>query len=1403
MPAGRKRLWICTKDSIKKKLIFQDVLPTELQNMWIGSVTDRIWREARAKPEDHIKKHCTICPEEKALKSERFPLSRPCECRPTGRVGSRTPRIGGRQRGKLCDEAYEILHELASIGDIIANPTNNHAAAPFKRRNQSTVKVRNLSQRASKLLQKLGRSLSSSSEGSFSRSSSDSLSSIATATPLNQSFSSSRQTPLSTPPLTPHSPATTTSARWNYGTMSMSTPSHRPSSGVLVDMAVMLSNPLVIYNEKGQPIPLHDRLDHESERKFLADSLGEAARCITVRYVPPTTDMLRVIISNGARILHFSGHGLTDGKSNDYLVFENGSGCAHLLNVPTLYEIVQASNQHSLELVFVASCHSRLIGQAFISAGVKFAVCVKRSERIMDESSIAFSRAFYHSLFTGHTVSEAFRIGRSRVKAAATVPNAEIESDKFVLLTQNNKTMTMKRNKSALVGMREDVNSCVECDQNCKAAATSTSSSNGSVDDSSMDMVSAHIRSRRLSGSSSASSSSSSSSSSIPLFSNYTEGSWRDATPIPSFALLPPPTSFFIGREKELYHVIQLLTHQRLVTVRGPPGIGKSSLAKAVAHFVLPRQLYKDGVLYVSLRGCRTPAAVLAALRLILSRHNVHIDCQKAAEGKEAEQKVLDQLRGRDVLLVLDNAEDPLHGDSREFRAMIRRILDVSRDLKLLVASRQALGNCEGLLDCAEKVYTLTPLQPVHAAILFMQWCPRDIDKEELQEGLGRGGGGGGEQGSNDRLKGGGANTEASSSSSSSSSSSLGGADTTLKNLSEHPILKFLNGHPHAITLAAPLLQDRSLLEVLALLQSKSSPRTATTQGGEDGVSPGYCSQGLAGIEEEEESVVKILEASLQVSVDEVAKTSPKTKEFFCLLGFLPGGAMPCDLESIWGNASWQTHVQILLKASLVTCTRPAKTIGGGGGTSTSGFGMILPKNNNKKRGLQQRLRQNVYSMFPFVCRFSQMLVQRNPNLRQWLLIRCQKYFGKVADRLFHNMGRGTRESIAVYAKVQFYKLNMWHCLKCSKEDDNGEKEEKKEEEETMMKPPLLIDTTTPVGRLASAFSSVLLLDGQIAASKRAAEEGLKAAKRAGDVLGEANLQKMLGVIVTQKRTRNIVAARERYVEAYSLYKSASCILGQAVSQAAIGYVFVKTESYAKARGCYQRALSQFRKAQHLEGQYNCHQWLGVIHRKLGHRNDLLANTLQKSKSLACFRAAQRVLSILKRTKRFVFKWHGNDLSLHMRYVLANNSRPTLPSSSSSSSSTSIKGKSKLGADGGGGGANNSCNNFLLSSGGSSHGSVSAGGGGGGNKKKKKKTTTTTTSTAGTMTNKGSSLGRRLLYERQRKESFSGLNQGSSSSSSGSNPTSGGGGAISAISRRHHNKRPPPTPTPRSDLSKT
>jgi len=354
-----------------------------------------------------------------------------------------------------------------------------------------------------------------------------------------------------------------------------------------------------------------------------------------------------------------------------------------------------------------------------------------------------------------------------------------------------------------------------------------------------------------------------------------------------------------------------------------------------------------------------------------------------------------------------------------------------------------------------------------------------------------------------------------------------------------------------------------------------------------------------------------------------------------------------------------------------------------------------------------------------------------------------------------------------------------------------------------MMKPPLLIDTTTPVGRLASAFSSVLLLDGQIAASKRAAEEGLKAAKRAGDVLGEANLQKMLGVIVTQKRTRNIVAARERYVEAYSLYKSASCILGQAVSQAAIGYVFVKTESYAKARGCYQRALSQFRKAQHLEGQYNCHQWLGVIHRKLGHRNDLLANTLQKSKSLACFRAAQRVLSILKRTKRFVFKWHGNDLSLHMRYVLANNSRPTLPSSSSSSSSTSIKGKSKLGADGGGGGANNSCNNFLLSSGGSSHGSVSAGGGGGGNKKKKKKTTTTTTSTAGTMTNKGSSLGRRLLYERQRKESFSGLNQGSSSSSSGSNPTSGGGGAISAISRRHHNKRPPPTPTPRSDLSKT
>jgi hypothetical protein len=55
-----------------------------------------------------------------------------------------------------------------------------------------------------------------------------------------------------------------------------------------------------------------------------------------------------------------------------------------------------------------------VLGQIFVNSGVQFAVCVKREEKILDRSAAAFARSFYHALFVGKCVSEAFEVKASR-----------------------------------------------------------------------------------------------------------------------------------------------------------------------------------------------------------------------------------------------------------------------------------------------------------------------------------------------------------------------------------------------------------------------------------------------------------------------------------------------------------------------------------------------------------------------------------------------------------------------------------------------------------------------------------------------------------------------------------------------------------------------------------------------------------------------------------------------------------------------------------------------------------------------------------------------------------------------------------------------------------------------------
>ena len=103
-------------------------------------------------------------------------------------------------------------------------------------------------------------------------------------------------------------------------------------------------------------------------------------------------------------------------KVNDFLLFEDKLGRAEVVSCDFLTEIINKSysGDNKLEFVFVASCHSEVVGEVFLNAGASHVLCVKREERISDGICNEFTQLFYSLLFNKRnlTICEAFEFAK-------------------------------------------------------------------------------------------------------------------------------------------------------------------------------------------------------------------------------------------------------------------------------------------------------------------------------------------------------------------------------------------------------------------------------------------------------------------------------------------------------------------------------------------------------------------------------------------------------------------------------------------------------------------------------------------------------------------------------------------------------------------------------------------------------------------------------------------------------------------------------------------------------------------------------------------------------------------------------------------------------------------------------
>jgi predicted ATPase/DNA-binding SARP family transcriptional activator len=141
---------------------------------------------------------------------------------------------------------------------------------------------------------------------------------------------------------------------------------------------------------------------------------------------------------------------------------------------------------------------------------------------------------------------------------------------------------------------------------------------------------------------------------------------------------LPHPISSFVGRERELAEIGKLVSTERLVTLTGPGGCGKTRLALRVASERL--QDHRDGVWFVDMAPISQPDLVPRAVAEALSVGE--------QQGRSSTETIVDHLRSRDVLLVLDNCEHVVGSCA----ALTDVLLRAGPRVRVLATSREALA---------------------------------------------------------------------------------------------------------------------------------------------------------------------------------------------------------------------------------------------------------------------------------------------------------------------------------------------------------------------------------------------------------------------------------------------------------------------------------------------------------------------------------------------------------------------------------------------------------------------------------------------------------------------------------------------------------------------------------------
>jgi predicted ATPase/DNA-binding winged helix-turn-helix (wHTH) protein len=190
---------------------------------------------------------------------------------------------------------------------------------------------------------------------------------------------------------------------------------------------------------------------------------------------------------------------------------------------------------------------------------------------------------------------------------------------------------------------------------------------------------------------------------------------------------IPAPLARMVGRSGDVHSLVTRLPQHRFVTIVGPGGIGKTTVALAVANGLLGK--FKDGVRFVDLSPLTGPMLVSSALASVLG---VPILSDNPIHG------LVSFLRDKEMLIVLDNCEHLIEAVA----VLAESIFKDARATHILATSREPLH------VTGERIFRLSALasppasEPLTASLaltfpavqLFVERAATGLDPFELSD---------------------------------------------------------------------------------------------------------------------------------------------------------------------------------------------------------------------------------------------------------------------------------------------------------------------------------------------------------------------------------------------------------------------------------------------------------------------------------------------------------------------------------------------------------------------------------------------------------------------------------------------------------------------------------------------